>query len=99
MKAAVYYEPHDPLRIEEIDIDEPREGEVLVRTRASGVCGSDVHIADGFLAEFRGGLSIGLGAHRGERQPRRAARVRRRLPGALAGAVLRARRDRAVKRT
>lgn len=59
MKAAVYYEPHDPLRIEEIDIDEPREGEVLVRTRASGVCGSDVHIADGFMASFKGPMVLG----------------------------------------
>lgn len=49
MKAAVYYAPHQPLRIEQVEIDEPRQGEVLVRTRASGVCGSDVHIADGFL--------------------------------------------------
>jgi len=49
VKAAVYHAPHQPLRIEQVDIDEPRQGEVLVRTRASGVCGSDVHIADGFL--------------------------------------------------
>jgi S-(hydroxymethyl)glutathione dehydrogenase/alcohol dehydrogenase len=49
MKAAVYHAPHEPLRIEQVEIDEPRAGEVLVRTRASGVCGSDVHIADGFL--------------------------------------------------
>jgi S-(hydroxymethyl)glutathione dehydrogenase/alcohol dehydrogenase len=49
MKAAVYHAPHEPLRVEQIQIDEPRAGEVLVRTRASGVCGSDVHIADGFL--------------------------------------------------
>jgi len=49
VKAAVYHAPHRPLQIEQIDIDEPRQGEVLVRTRASGVCGSDVHIADGFL--------------------------------------------------
>jgi S-(hydroxymethyl)glutathione dehydrogenase/alcohol dehydrogenase len=49
LKAAVYYAPHQPLRIEQVEIDEPRQGEVLVRTRASGVCGSDVHIADGFL--------------------------------------------------
>ena len=38
MKAAVYYEPNTPLRIEDIEIDDPLPGEVLVRTRASGVC-------------------------------------------------------------
>ncbi len=51
MKAAVYHAPHAPLRIEELDIDEPLAGEVLVRTAASGVCGSDAHIAEGFLPD------------------------------------------------
>jgi len=59
VKAAVYYEPHQPLRIEEVEIDEPRTGEVLVRTRASGVCGSDVHIADGFMPDFAGPMVLG----------------------------------------
>ena len=31
MKAAVLYEPNKPMVVETIDIDEPREGEVLVR--------------------------------------------------------------------
>src|SRR5664279_3102563 len=41
MKAAVYY-GKDDLRIEEMPVPEIAEGEVLVRVRASGICGSDV---------------------------------------------------------
>src|SRR5271163_3255120 len=47
MKAAVFHGPHQPLTIEEVDIDDPREHEVLVRTAASGVCHSDLHFVEG----------------------------------------------------
>lgn len=42
MKAAVLYAPYD-LRIEEIPKPEIGCGEVLVRIRAVGICGSDIH--------------------------------------------------------
>jgi len=47
MKAAVYHGPNQPLTIEQVDIDEPRDREVLLRTAASGVCHSDLHFVDG----------------------------------------------------
>jgi S-(hydroxymethyl)glutathione dehydrogenase/alcohol dehydrogenase len=34
-------------RVEEIEVDDPREGEVRVRLAASGVCGSDIHMLHG----------------------------------------------------
>jgi S-(hydroxymethyl)glutathione dehydrogenase/alcohol dehydrogenase len=40
-------QPGARLRIEELLLDDPREGEVLVRMIASGVCHSDLHIVDG----------------------------------------------------
>ena len=43
MKAAVFHAAHQPLEIEDVQIDEPRGREVLVRLVASGVCGSDLH--------------------------------------------------------
>ncbi len=43
MKAAVLYEYKQPLVIEEIDLDPPKQGEVLVRMTSSGVCHSDYH--------------------------------------------------------
>lgn len=41
MTACVLYGIND-LRIEQTDIPEPRDGEVLVKVRAAGICGSDV---------------------------------------------------------
>jgi S-(hydroxymethyl)glutathione dehydrogenase/alcohol dehydrogenase len=50
MKAAVFHAPHEQLTMEEIDRDEPRPGEVVVRVAASGVCHSDLHFVDGLYA-------------------------------------------------
>jgi Zn-dependent alcohol dehydrogenase len=47
MRASVLFEQGSPLRIEELDLEAPREGEVLVRMTASGVCHSCLHAADG----------------------------------------------------
>jgi S-(hydroxymethyl)glutathione dehydrogenase/alcohol dehydrogenase len=47
MKAAVFRGPHQPLTIEQVDIDDPRGHEVLVRTAATGVCHSDLHFVEG----------------------------------------------------
>src|SRR5215831_4185061 len=47
MKAAVFHGPRQPLKIEKVDIDEPREHEVVVRTAATGVCHSDLHFVEG----------------------------------------------------
>jgi S-(hydroxymethyl)glutathione dehydrogenase/alcohol dehydrogenase len=47
MKAAVLYEVNKPLVIEEIDIDEPGPGQVMVKTVSTGVCHSDLHQIEG----------------------------------------------------
>ncbi len=47
MKAAVFRKPHEPLTIESVEIDKPSGREVLVRTAATGVCHSDLHVVDG----------------------------------------------------
>jgi S-(hydroxymethyl)glutathione dehydrogenase/alcohol dehydrogenase len=47
MRAAVLHRAGEPLRVQEVDVDPPREGEVAVRMRASGVCHSDLHVVDG----------------------------------------------------
>src|SRR5580658_7696488 len=47
IEAAVFRKPHEPLTIEAIDIDKPQPREVLVRTVATGVCHSDLHVVDG----------------------------------------------------
>lgn len=42
MKALVYFGPED-LRISQIEDLKPGENEVLIKVRATGICGSDVH--------------------------------------------------------
>ena len=47
MRAAVLYAFGEPLVIEELEVDPPKAGEVLLRMAASGVCRSDRHTAKG----------------------------------------------------
>jgi S-(hydroxymethyl)glutathione dehydrogenase/alcohol dehydrogenase len=47
MQAAIFRQPHEPLTIEAVEIDTPGPREVLVRTVATGVCHSDLHLVEG----------------------------------------------------
>jgi S-(hydroxymethyl)glutathione dehydrogenase/alcohol dehydrogenase len=49
-RAAVLYAPHTEYKIEEIELDEPKANEVLVRFVASGMCHSDEHMVTGDMA-------------------------------------------------
>jgi len=46
-KAAVLWEVNAPWSIEEIELDPPKAGEVLVKMVASGMCHSDEHLVTG----------------------------------------------------
>lgn len=48
-KAAVLTGPGKPFEIIELDLAEPREGEVLIKYTAAGLCHSDLHLTDGDL--------------------------------------------------
>src|SRR6185312_15225168 len=47
MQAAVFRKVNEPLTIESVEVDKPWGREVLVRTAATGVCHSDLHVVDG----------------------------------------------------
>ena len=47
--AAVLYQAGKPLRIEQVQVQPPQRGEVLVRMKAAGVCHSDLHVMKGDL--------------------------------------------------
>ncbi len=47
IKAAVAWGPNQPLKIEEIDLELPKKGEVLVKMVASGVCHTDAYTLSG----------------------------------------------------
>jgi threonine dehydrogenase-like Zn-dependent dehydrogenase len=81
VKAAVLYEVKKPLVIEEVSIDKPRPREVLIRTKAAGVCHSDLHFIEG-RSRFRcrrPGSSGGRGRS-GRPEVGRQARRRHHLP-------------------
>ena len=46
MKAAVFTEPNNPINIQEIEIEEPRSREVMVKVSHCGICHSDLSMLD-----------------------------------------------------
>ncbi|KAH7427071.1 hypothetical protein KP509_10G029000 [Ceratopteris richardii] len=44
MRASVFWKPGSPMTIEELRMPRPKAGEVLIKTKACGVCHSDLHI-------------------------------------------------------
>jgi S-(hydroxymethyl)glutathione dehydrogenase/alcohol dehydrogenase len=49
IKAAVLYGANQPFKVEELELDPPGPGEVLVKMVATGVCHSDLHVVTGDL--------------------------------------------------
>jgi S-(hydroxymethyl)glutathione dehydrogenase / alcohol dehydrogenase len=47
IKAALLTGPKTPFIIEELDLQEPKDGEVLIKLKACGVCHSDYHLVTG----------------------------------------------------
>ena len=48
-KAAILWETNTPWSVEDIELDDPKEGEVRVKLAASGLCHSDEHLVTGDL--------------------------------------------------
>jgi S-(hydroxymethyl)glutathione dehydrogenase/alcohol dehydrogenase len=70
-KAAVAWEAGKPLEIEEVDLDGPKKGEVLVQIKATGVCHTDAFTLSGadpegifpsILGHEGGGVVVEVGA-------------------------------------
>jgi propanol-preferring alcohol dehydrogenase len=61
MKAARYYGPEQPLKIEDVPIPKIGNDEVLVKVQAAGLCHTDLHFLDGTLKPWKGSLPITLG--------------------------------------
>ena len=49
VRAAVVHAPNQPFVIETLQLEGPREGEVLVHIKSTGLCHSDLHIYEGKL--------------------------------------------------
>ena len=50
-RAAVAFEAKQPLEIVELDLEGPKEGEVLVEIMATGLCHTDAYTLDGLDSE------------------------------------------------
>lgn len=61
-RAAVAFEAKKPLEIVEIDLEGPKEGEVLVEIMATGICHTDAYTLDGLDSE---GLFPSILGHEG----------------------------------
>ena len=59
IRAVVLHEPGRPVAVEDVELDAPHAGEVLVRVAAAGVCHSDVRLADGELGPGRWPMVLG----------------------------------------
>ena len=46
-RAAILWEPHTEWSVEDIELDPPKKGEILVKLAASGLCHSDEHMVTG----------------------------------------------------
>ncbi|MGH9094609.1 MAG: alcohol dehydrogenase catalytic domain-containing protein, partial [Acidimicrobiales bacterium] len=60
-RAAILWEQHTDWSVEPIELDPPKEGEVLVELAASGMCHSDEHLVTGDLP----GILPIIGGHEG----------------------------------
>jgi S-(hydroxymethyl)glutathione dehydrogenase/alcohol dehydrogenase len=49
MKAAIVWQPGEPMTIEDVEIGNPGPREVLIRTSYAGICHSDLHFSDGHM--------------------------------------------------
>ena len=59
MRACVLRQPGQDVAVENVTLEHPRRGEVLVRMAAAGVCHSDIHLADGLLGGGRWPMVLG----------------------------------------
>ena len=50
-RAAVAFEAKKPLEIVELDLEGPKDGEVLVEIMATGICHTDAYTLDGLDSE------------------------------------------------
>src|SRR5215469_4678345 len=57
-RAAVLYRPGEAIRVEEVELDPPKDHEVQVKMVAAGICHSDYHIVVGDLPAY---LPMALG--------------------------------------
>lgn len=64
-RAAVLYGANEEWKVEEIELDAPGKGEILVKTKAAGLCHSDEHLVTGDLGSIDSTIFPVIGGHEG----------------------------------
>lgn len=59
MRAARFYAPHEPLRLEDVPVPDLGHDEVRVRVRAVGICGTELHFLEGLYPPARVPMTLG----------------------------------------
>ena len=73
-RAAVAFAPKQPLEIVEVDLEGPRQGEVLVEIMATGICHTDAYTLDGLGPDHRScRRDVGKGRRQALPAPARSA--------------------------
>jgi 2-desacetyl-2-hydroxyethyl bacteriochlorophyllide A dehydrogenase len=84
MKAAVFHGPQD-VRFEEVPVPELQDGEVLIRVRACGICGSDLHTYRHGMFQEQLGLPLEKGRILGHEFSGEVAEIRGHVEGIRIG--------------
>ncbi|XP_072261708.1 alcohol dehydrogenase 1-like isoform X1 [Pyxicephalus adspersus] len=58
-RAAILWEPHKPLSIEEIEVAPPKAHEVRIKIIATGICRSDDHVIEGHVKKIKYPIILG----------------------------------------
>ena len=83
MKAAVYHGPRD-IRIEDVPLPQLAEGDIMLRVRASGICGSDLHTyGHGMFEDL--GVKAGQGRVMGHEFSGEVVEIKGEAPGVKVG--------------
>ncbi|MEQ8842881.1 MAG: NDMA-dependent alcohol dehydrogenase [Acidimicrobiales bacterium] len=64
-RAAVLYGANQEWKVQDVELDAPGKGEVLVKTHAAGLCHSDEHLVTGDLGSPEGSMFPVIGGHEG----------------------------------
>lgn len=59
MRAAIYHTSGQPLRVDNVPIPDPGDGEVLIKVGRCGICGSDLQMTTGGGSDFPTGVALG----------------------------------------
>ena len=59
LRSARFYAPNQPLRLEEVPLEDLAADEVRVRVRGAGICGTELHFLEGLYPPAKVPMILG----------------------------------------